>query len=227
LLARLNIFWHSSKAIVAFLDAVNLACTLMLCVSIFGFVIDFITGYFNGHCGPAFRRDLLAALRTALMYQNSTFYDEKTTGLIFSRLTNDIREACHPYTGTLLRFGRLLFEWITRFIVCVSQSWKATVFLTISHPRYPLTNRYGNQLIEQMWFRYNEREANAAAKTEEIMTSFRRVRSMKSASAETSNFKRFLYDVHDVVSQTCLVHGARAFVSVLIHWGLHHSCWDS
>jgi ABC-type multidrug transport system fused ATPase/permease subunit len=203
-----------------FLSTVNQTCTVMLSIVVLMSVFEFISGYFDARCGPVFRKDLRVALMTALMYQDVTFYDDKTTGLILSRLTDDISEACHAYTGTLVRFVRLGFAWIIGFVVCMSQSWKATVIVAVSLPFYAVTNRYGNVLIERLWFQYNEKQTTASAKAEEILTSFRTVKAMGAETREYGSFKSSLEAVHEVVAKTCVVHGGREFAGTIVHWGM-------
>jgi len=203
-----------------FLGAINgvsanlfYAVIIILSCTILQFILE---SYFM----PQFQADLNSTIMKAFLSQDMTYFDENQTGVLLSRIVDDVSAAHKAYTERVLMFLRMLFQWVFGLIVCLTQSWRVTVFALICLPLYAFVNNYGNKKIDKLWLSFNERNCAVSAKAEEILTSMRTVKSFDAEMREYKNYKQKLSDVHEVVVKTSYVHGTKEFFSSLIHWGL-------
>jgi ABC-type multidrug transport system fused ATPase/permease subunit len=203
-----------------FMSAINSVCAQMLGVIILMAVINLVSGYFDAHCLPYFRHDLKMAFMSALMSQDIEFYDEHQTGVVLSRLNEDVSEACGAYTGRVMRFGSMICQWFSGLWICLAQSWKVTVFISLCTPLHTAVNYCGNQFLEKIWLEQNERVTKVSARSEEILSSFRTVRAMDAEMREYAVYKQRLFDVHEMIVKTSAISGIRGFIDGIIHWGM-------
>ena len=203
-----------------FLEAVNRVSAIMLATISALFVLNMITAYCESKFMPQFLRDLRLTIMKALLEQDVTYFDEHHTGVILSRLTDDVSNACDAYISRVLQFVRVIFQWISGLVVCLYESWQVTLITLLCLPFYALSQFLGNKYIDKLWLSYNDRSTKVSAKAEEILTSFRTVRSFDSEIREYQSYKEKLFDVHEVVSKTSVIHGIKEFMSTLTHWGM-------
>lgn len=203
-----------------FVSSVNHVSSIMLLTIFLIFVVDMIKAWAESSFLPQFQRDLRVSLMRSFMEQDITYYDEHLTGVILSRLQDDVEVACSAYTEKVLSIVRTVFQWFSGLIISISQSWKVTIIMCCCLPFYAMSQVFGNKVIDKLWLTYNERNTRVSAKAEEILTSFRTVRSFDSEMREYHNYKERLMDVHEVVTKTSFIHGVKEFLSTLIHWGM-------
>jgi ABC-type multidrug transport system fused ATPase/permease subunit len=203
-----------------FMDRVNVVCAEMIGVIALIFILNLINAFLASASYPSLLRDLRLAVMKALQSQDAPYFDEHQTGVILSRLADDVTNAHEAYSVQLVECGRLLFQWFTRLGVCMLQSWQATLFLMAGMPLFAGSQWLGNGFVDRLWLSFNERSTHVSAKAEEILTSFRIVRANDAELREYRSYKNKLMDVHTVVQQTAKIHGVKEFVSTLIHWGL-------
>ena len=203
-----------------FLDAVNNVSAILLGTISALFIFHLLAAYCESKFMPQYLRDLRVAIMTALLEQDITYYDEHHTGIVLSRLTDDVSNAYEAYTMRVLQFVRVIFQWISGLAVCIWQSWQVTLITLLCLPFYALSQHLGNKYADSLWLSHNERTTKVSAKAEEIMTSFRTVRSFDAEMREYQSYKQKLFDVHEVVAKTAIIHGVKEFMSTIIHWGM-------
>jgi ABC-type multidrug transport system fused ATPase/permease subunit len=203
-----------------FMEVINSVCAQMLGVIVLMAFVNLVSGYLDAHCLPYFRHDLRLALMTALLSQDVGFYDERQTGVILSRLSDDVGEACSAYTGRIMRILSMGCEWVSGLWICVGQSWKATVVIFVCAPFHVGITYYGNKVLDALWLEENERSTRVSAKAEEILSSFRTVRAMDGEMREYGSYKQRLFDVHEMIVKTSLISGVREFVKGILQWGM-------
>lgn len=203
-----------------FLDAVNNISAIMLGTISILFVFNMITAYCESRFMPQFLRDLRVTIFSSILNQDVTYFDEHHTGVILSRLSDDVSNACDAYISRVLQFVRVIFQWFSGLVICLAESWQVTIITLFCLPLYALSQFLGNKYIDKLWLSYNDRSTKVSAKAEEILTSFRTVRSFDAELREYQSYKEKLFDVHEVVSKTSIIHGVKEFMSTLTHWGM-------
>ncbi|OHT11305.1 ABC transporter family protein [Tritrichomonas foetus] len=203
-----------------FLDAVNNISAIMLATISVLFVFQLLTAYCESKFMPQFLRDLRVTIMTSLLEQDVTYFDEHHTGVILSRLTDDVSNAYEAYTMRVLQFVRVIFQWISGLVICLWSSWRVTIITLFCLPFYALSQFLGNKYVDSLWLTFNDRNTKVSAKAEEILTSFRTVRSFDAEIREYQSYKEKLFDVHEVVAKTSIIHGVKEFMSTITHWGM-------
>ena len=203
-----------------FLDGVNGIAAEMVIAIVVIFFCQLVTSYCESRVLPSFYRDIQVALVAALMDQEIAFFDEKQTGVLLSRLSEDIPTATSIYMSCIIETVRVVFQWISGLIIGLLQSWKVTLITLVCLPLYAVTERLGNSLVDKLYLMQNEKSTKVSAKAEEILTSFRTVKAFDAEMREYHAYKERLADVHETVRKTALVNGARVCASGMVHWGL-------
>ena len=203
----------------SFLESINDVSNLLLLAVFVILTCTIIQFLLESYFMPQFLTDLHSTIMSSILNQDITFFEENQTGIILSRLTDDISNVHRAYTEKVLSFIRVIFQWVFGLIVFLFQSWKVTLFTLISFPLYALVHHFGNKSIDKLWLLYNERNTAVSAKAEEILSSFRTVRSFDAEYREYSNYKQKLTDVHEIVLKTSYVQGIKEFFSTFIQWG--------
>jgi ABC-type multidrug transport system fused ATPase/permease subunit len=160
------------------------------------------------------------ALIRAIMSQDAAYFDSTHTGIILSRISEDTSNAKEAYTMRVLSLARVVFQWIAGLLICIATSLKVTAIMMVCLPLYAGSQYLGNHLVDRLWLTWNERSTRVSAKATEILTSFRTVRACDAEIREYQSYKGTLFDVHDVVVQSALLHGLKGFAATLIHWGM-------
>ena len=203
-----------------FLDGVNgIAAEMVIAIFVI-FVCQLVTSYCETRVLPQYRRDIQVALVSALMEQEIAFFDGKQTGVLLSRLSDDVPSATAIYIMYIVEMVRVVFQWISGLIIGLLQSWKVTLIAMVCLPLHTLTQRLGNSLLDKLYMSENEKSTKVSAKAEEILTSFRTVKAFDAEMREYHAYKERLVDVHETVRKTSLVNGARACASGLVYWGV-------
>jgi ABC-type multidrug transport system fused ATPase/permease subunit len=156
---------------------------------------------------------------SALMHQDSEFYDERQTGVVLSRLTEDVGQCAAVYTSQISGFLRTIVSFVSGLAVCLSQSWKVTAIVACSLPLHTFVDWAGGEWATKLWLAQDEKRTRVSAKSEEILTSFRTVRAMDAEMREYSNYKSRLFELHGSTLDVGLASGIRSFIGGLIHWG--------
>jgi ABC-type multidrug transport system fused ATPase/permease subunit len=201
------------------MSSVNMIAAQLIGAICLIFALNLINAYFESKSIPQFLRDLRIAVMKAILDQDSTFFDENHTGLLLSRLSDDIASAHDAYTTRIMQLCRVSFQWCVGLAICLSQSRKATLMIIISLPLYAGSQLAGRGLIDRLWLEFNDTTTQMSAKAEEILTSFRTVRSFDAERREYGSYKRRLWDLHNVLVRTSYVQGAKGFAGTFITWG--------
>jgi ABC-type multidrug transport system fused ATPase/permease subunit len=203
-----------------FMAVINSVCAQLLAIIMLSTLIDLASGYSDSRCTPYFKYDLSMALMSALMAQDSEFYDERQTGALLTGLSDDVSDACTIYTERMVLLSWVVCQWVSGLWICLSQSWKPTIVILICAPLYSAVDYYGKQVMERMSLEQRERSTRVTSKSEEILSSFRTVRAMDAEMREYEVYKKRLFDVREVTVKASAVSGTREFIRTIIHWGM-------
>lgn len=203
-----------------FLESINSVSMILIVAILINFIVNLSTGLIESTYLPIFMRDLRVGVLNYILQQDISYFDKHQTGVILSRLTDDVSNACNSYSDDITLFAYYFAQLFSGTIICLFHSWKATLFAIGCFPIYFLSEYLSSNYIDKLYLKYNDKTTDVAAKAEEILTSFRTVRSFDSELREYHFYRHKLFDVHDVLSETAFVRGIKNSVQNLTHWGL-------
>ena len=152
--------------------------------------------------------------------QDITFFDSTLTGVILSRLNDDVTNSCDALSQIFFDFLYCLVDFVIGIIICFTQSWKITLIVFFCFPIYGLSQLIGNKYINRLYINYNDKSTKALSKAEEILTCFRTVRPFDAELREYHKYRQNLFDVHNVITKTCFIRGIQNSIEYITHWGI-------
>ena len=203
-----------------FLQSINDVCMLMIWSILIRFVISLMTEFLEQSTLPRFFHNLKVGLFTFLLEQDLTYFDKYQTGVILSRLSDDVSNAYDNYADNITLLSYYFAQIIAGTIICFIYSWKVTFFIICCFPIYFLSEFLSSKYITKLYLKYNDKKTNVAAKAEEILTSFRTVKSFDSELFEYHSYRKKLFDVNEVISETAFVRAIKNSVQSLTNWSL-------
>ena len=203
-----------------FLESINSVAMILIVAILINFFVNLSTGLIESKYLTIFMRDLRVGVLNYILQQDISYFDKHQTGVILSRLTDDVSNACNSYSNDITLFAYYFAQLFSGTVICFFHSWKATLIAIGCFPIYFLSEYLSSNYIDKLYLKYNDKSTDVAAKAEEILTSFRTVRSFDSELRQYHFYRKKLFDVHDVISETAFVRGIKNAVQNLTHWGL-------
>ncbi|KAK8900237.1 hypothetical protein M9Y10_002560 [Tritrichomonas musculus] len=201
-----------------FLDSINRITNLLSFSVICLFLMNLTSSLSDSFRSPQFLREIRTAVFKAFLDQELGYFDTMQTGVVLSRLQDDAMNSFDAYTLKLISFVRMIVQWALGLIVCLSINVKITIIIMLCLPFYALAQFLGNKGIERIWREYSESNEAVGAKAEEILTSFRTVKSFDAEMREYKNYKEKLKAVHDVEVRASRIHGTKEGASQAVIW---------
>lgn len=203
-----------------FVDSINYISTILLASIVAQFVADMIAAIMESFYMTRFVRDLRVEIMSKILEQDVSYFDQTQTGVILSRLSDDVSNACDALTDTISDFLYCIYDFLIGIVVSFVQSWQVTLIALCSFPIYGLSQCLGKHYINRLYLNYNDKSTKATAKAEEILTSFRTVKPFDSELREYHSYRDHLFEVHHVLLKTSIVRGIQRSVESLTQWGM-------
>ncbi len=151
--------------------------------------------YLSTKAGVSIIRDLRAELFEAVVYQSQRFFEEQPTGLILSRVLNDVQRIQRVTThvlADLVRVGAMLPLLV---VVIFVHDWRVSLFSMVALPLlvYPMV-RLGRRL-RRATIRAQEATADAANLLTEAVQGSKVVQGFGMERFETGRFLRALQSI--------------------------------
>ncbi|OHS96840.1 ABC transporter family protein [Tritrichomonas foetus] len=201
-----------------FLESTNKLTNLLIFAAFILFLMNVISSITDAIKSPQYLREIRTAVFKALLNQELGYFDTLQTGIVLSRLQDDTTNAFEAYTTKLMTFVRMIVNWFFGFFILLSINLKVTLIAMICLPFFGLTQFLGNKAIRKIWKDYSESTEAVGAKAEEILSSFRTVRSFDAENREYKAYKDKLKNVHNVEVRASRVHGAKECGSQIALW---------
>lgn len=156
---------------------------------------------------PLFVVDLRHALFSSLMEQSIDYYDKASTGILISRLSEDVTLVRETYIDKALQVVQGLSQAIAGIILAFYTSWLVSTISLIVIPLVTLTYYLGEKYVDKLWYSYNETSSAAASKAEEVITQFRTVKAFDGEMKEAEHYCNGLTNVNSVYRVASSAHG--------------------
>jgi ABC-type multidrug transport system fused ATPase/permease subunit len=154
------------------------------------------------------------------MEQDMGFFDETSTGVLISRLSEDPTFVFETYDEKLNTGVQFLAQVIVGLLFALIISWRVSIVVIGVVPICVFIYVFGEWLVDRLWKSFRDASTKTGTQAEEVITSFRTVKSFDNELYEAEQYAKNLDDVHSVVARASTVHawknGAAYFFSFAI-----------
>ncbi|OHT05939.1 Lipid A export ATP-binding/permease protein MsbA [Tritrichomonas foetus] len=163
----------------------------------------------RGYADNDFVEDLRNSLFEHLVRQDIEFFDETSTGVLMSRLSEDISLVLNVYVDKMINTIQYVVQMVAAFILCFTADWRISLMCMCLIPIALAILLIGEHYITKEWHHFKDNSTKLNCKTDEILTSFRTVKSFNNELFELSKYEKNLYSVHRVVVKASRIHAIK------------------
>ena len=192
-----------------FMDSINKVCLKLLYVVIATTVINISAYMMRSVCNPMFKFELRKKLFSNLLDQAMSFFDKTSTGVLVSRISEDITLIQRTYFEQIFEVTVNVSMSLTSIIISFVLSWEITLVALCVVPLIFIAFYISNCFVEKGWKAFNEKSTNTASKAEEVITQFRTVKSFDCEMKEYNDYHAGIYAVHDIFKTASIAHGIK------------------
>lgn len=179
---------------------------------------------------PNFMKDLRSNLYKSMLEKDIEYFDLVPTGVLVGRISEDVTLVHEIFVDKLCTVIQMLAQSIGGIILSFVIMWQAALIGVGAISISVIVYYFGEKIVAKIWIKYNESSSAASAKAEEILTSFRTIKSFDCELKEAKLYKDSLDDVDDVFKKTSIAQGIKDGAIVLILNGLQagvlfFACW--
>ena len=185
---------------------INIAMLVLMCAMILT----------RSYATPFFARDIRQIIYTSLMNQPIDYFDKSSTGVLISRMSEDVTLCRETYIDKSLTVIQGIAQAISGIVMAFVTSWLISCVLFIACPLILLTFWIGEKVVDGLWEEFNEKTTTAAAKAEEVITQFRTVKAFDGELKEFYEYNKSLNGINEVHDKTSIAHGAKDGIITLI-----------
>ena len=168
-----------------------------------------LSGLVRSHAGTSLTTGLRKKVFASLMRQPIEYFDERSTGVLMSRLTEDIALVNEVYFGRVMTILLGLGQVLANLILVFTTSWMISLIVIVSLPLVVLTHYFGEKIIESYWEQHNNRSTSANSQAEQVITQFRTVKSFDGEMKESAAFSKKLDGLIEINKITSIASGVK------------------
>lgn len=183
-------------------------------------VIQMINFYCRADIAPVYGKALRRMIFKSLMNQDIEYFDKTSTGVLISRLSEDVTLVRETYIDKLIQIIQMCVQSVAGIALAFYYSWKVSLVVIASLPIFAIIYYLGDYCVERMWTQFNDTSSRAASKAEEVITAFRTVKSFDNELYEAELYSTGLWSVHDVLKKTSLAKAFQNGMMYLMMWGV-------
>ncbi|OHT02035.1 ABC transporter family protein [Tritrichomonas foetus] len=178
-------------------------------------VINFSLRAFSN---PEFMHDLRYYLYKQLMRQDISYFDKTPTGILIGRLSQDVTLLFQIYIDKMLMAVQDLTQAFGGLVLSFVVMWHVALPVTGIIILCAIIYYIGDKIIDKLWDEFNKNSSTATSKAEEVITSFRTIKSFDNEMKEAKLYGEALDSVDAVFHKTSIAQGIKdASIWVLIH----------
>lgn len=190
----------------------------------FGFIAMLVSMTISDLCTfvttPEFARDLRNMIFEKLITQNIEMFDRVPVGIMISRLSEDVEFALEVYLGkfnmSLMYIAQIASGLILAFITC----WRVAIAVFPVVPLALIIYYICERIVGKQWHEYNRCSTLTVGKSEEVIASFRTVKSCDRELFEADQYMKNLRDIHRVVVKASQVHATKNALITFLSWAV-------
>jgi ABC-type multidrug transport system fused ATPase/permease subunit len=199
-------------------------------IAIASVIAQGLSALLKGIENPGFVQNLRDALFKRIMEQELDYFDETSTGVLISRLSEDVVFVLDTYIDKVSTCLQYFAQIVGGIGIGLSTSWRVT-FVTLGLLPISVVIYYVSEyLINELWLEFRDNSKSSDAQAEEVISGFRTVKSFDNELFEAETYARGLTSVHDVVIRASKVHAVKNSIMYWITLGicspiLYYSCY--
>ena len=169
---------------------------------------------------PHFMQDLRRNLYKSMLEKDIEYFDLVPTGVLVGRISEDVTLVHEIFVDKLCTVVQMLAQSVGGIILSLVIMWQAALIGIGAIIIAGIVYYFGEKAVAKIWIQYNESSSAASSKAEEILTSFRTIKSFDCELKEAELYKETLDSVDDVFKKTSIAQGLKDGIIVLILNGL-------
>lgn len=181
-------------------------------------VVNVFTFAFRGVANSSLMVDLRRKLYSSFMGQDIKYFDKTPTGVLIGRLSQDVTLIHEMYIDKMLTACQNLAQALGGVILALITCWQialaaiGVIFIST------LVYYIGDKIIDKLWVAFNETSTSATNKAEEVITSFRTIKSFDNELYEAHQYSLDLAAINNVFKKTSIAQGVKdGIISFLIN----------
>eukprot|EP01133_Synstelium_polycarpum_P012989 gene12989-15277_t len=155
-------------------------------------VVQFFHGIFLALAGHKIIARLRKAMFRSIVEQDMTFFNERKTGELMSRLASDVSSVRSIISDSLPNMITQIATILGGLIMLLIISWRLTLVVLSPLPILMISSHFYGNYIESISTKVQDALADAAAHAAEVLFNIRTVRWFSSESRETTRFSSYI-----------------------------------
>jgi ATP-binding cassette subfamily B protein len=184
------------------------------------FMLHLVRSIADGYGLPYFLQDIRTAVFSALLSQDISYFNGINSGQVLDLLEADTMAAFDAYSEKMSLTVQNIWRFLLGALLCYSIHWKLCVIAMLLLPFYTLSDYLGGYLVNTLSVEFNDRQKDAAAKSQEVLSSFRTVRSFDAELREYQQYKKRLNAMDSVVEKAATYRGIKEGLASVSTWGM-------
>ena len=198
------------------LSELNKISTKYIGIILASFVFRIMHSLINVYVKPIIRNSLRESLVDACLKQEIAFFDSTQSGILLSRLTEDVNEAAIAYTERIIDIVRDIVKLVSSTIIMFAEAPVLAKYMLIYLPIITIIDFYGKSKIEKIWGDYSDSRTKGSSMINEVLKSMRTVRGFNGEINEYKAVKQNLKESEDIIMKNHKFMSLKRMVSSII-----------
>lgn len=195
-------------------DSINTIALALLGIFLIQSIFSFIRVYFFAQVNEKSMADVRLALYSKLMSLPMTFYDQRRTGELISRITSDVSLLQNTFSTTLAEFLRQIATLLIGITIISFMAPKLTAFMLVSFPVLVILAVLFGKKIRRLSKLTQDQLADTNIIVEETLQAIQAVKSFTSELFEIKKYNTALTSVVNTALKAAVFRGL--FISFVI-----------
>ena len=190
-------------------DALKPMIFSILYTNIAQMVFMLVRAITSSYSSSQFTGQLRRVVFISLMKHPISYFDQKTTGALMSRLSEDVALCNDVFVQKLNTLLMGVSQLISGLVLAFSASWLISLIAIVIIPIILVINYIGEKIIEHVWSQYNDKSTMANTYAEQAITQFRTVKAFDGEMKEEERFAKSLKGMNEIQKKASIVRGGK------------------
>jgi ABC-type multidrug transport system fused ATPase/permease subunit len=155
-----------------------------------------------------------------IVEQDIQYFDEMTTGVLISRLAEDVAFAVSTYVDKFIVALQYCAQITGAVIMAMATSWRVGIVVVWIIPICIILYYVAEYIVNRQSEKFKDTSSASAEKADEVMSSFRTVKSSDCEMYEAHQYRDSLQAIHDVVEGVSQTHAIKTGLLSFLSWGI-------
>jgi ABC-type multidrug transport system fused ATPase/permease subunit len=165
-----------------------------------------------------------------IVEQDITYFDHMSTGVLISRLAEDTTFTFDTYIEKLMTIILYVSQILSGIVIAFITCWRVTLATVGVIPIVVILYYVADYIVTRYSKQFRDTSSLSAEKAEEVMTSFRTVKSSGCELYEAAEYTKNIESIHQVVTSVSHIHAGKNALLTILSWGviapiIYYSSW--